>query len=99
MSLTLLNETELGRAVRERLARGQLPQERTGRVWGGHGTGQPCAVCDRPIGQDEVEYEVQLPLNGAVRSFRFHIPCQAAWQSECARLTQADHAATTNRRG
>ena len=81
-------ETELRLVARERIARGQLPCGATSRMWSGHGSDLPCALCDKPIQPDEVEYEVELRESGALHTIRFHILCQSMWQAECVR---ADH--------
>ena len=84
MPLTKL-ETELRRIARERIAKEQLPREAPSQMWGGHGTGELCALCDKPIQRDEVEYEVEGHIGGTVHWFRFHVVCQSVWQLECAR--------------
>ena len=84
MPLTQL-QADLWTLARERIAQGQLPREADARMWGGHGTGQPCTLCDNPIRRDEVEFEVEEHRDGAVHTFRFHRICQSVWQLECAR--------------
>jgi len=84
MPLTKL-EAALRPIARERIAKRQLPCEAPSKMWGGHGTGQRCALCDKPIQRDEVEYEVEGHIDGAVQAFRFHVVCQSVWQLECAR--------------
>jgi hypothetical protein len=56
-------------------------------MWAGHGTGQLCALCDKPIQRDEVEYEVEHHRldDEIAQTSRFHIVCQSIWQLECAR--------------
>ena len=85
MPLTKL-EAELRPIARERIANRQLPQQAPSQMWGGHGTGQPCALCDKPILPEEIEYELEGHIDGTVRSFRFHLVCQSVWQLECARV-------------
>jgi hypothetical protein len=54
------------------------------RVWGGRGTGQPCALCDKPIEPTQVEYELEVRTRGSVQSYRFHVECcQSLLQTEC----------------
>ena len=84
MPLTKL-ETELRLVARERIAQGRLPCGTALRMWGGHGTEQPCDLRDKPIRPEEVEYEVEVRDSGAVHTFRFHILCQSMWQAECVR--------------
>jgi hypothetical protein len=80
-------EKELRPIARERIAKGQMPGEAPTRFWGGFGTGWPCALCDKPIQSDEIEYEVK-PIEAAVQTLRFHRVCHYAWQLECARVKQ-----------
>lgn len=85
MPLTELEE-KLRPIARERIAKGQLPCEVPSRMWGGRGTGKPCALCDRPIEWEDGELEVEeRVVDGAVQIYRFHIVCQSVWQLECAR--------------
>ena len=84
MPLTQL-EAELRLIARARIASGQLPCEAVAQMWGGHGTGEPCALCDKPIQGDEIEFEVEERVEGSVQTLRFHMVCQSVWQLECAR--------------
>jgi hypothetical protein len=54
MSFTELEET-LRPIARERIARRQLSSGGLSRMWSGYGTGQLCALCDKPIQLNEVE--------------------------------------------
>ena len=78
-------ERELRPIARGRIAKGQMPGEAPTRFWGGFGSGRPCALCDKPIQSDEIEYEVK-PIEAAVQTLRFHRVCHYAWQLECARV-------------
>lgn len=79
-------EQGLGPVARERIKKGHLPRVEVLRLWGGRGTGQLCALCDKPITPDEIEYEVECCLDRSARTFWFHIACQRAWQLERDRL-------------
>ena len=76
-------EMELRSIARQRIEQGQLPSAAPLRIWAGHGAGQLCALCDRPIPSDEVELEVEVCVQGATRTLRFHNDCQMYWQIEC----------------
>jgi hypothetical protein len=89
-------EKELRPIARERIAKGQMPREAPTRFWGGFGTGQPCALCDKPIQSDEIEYEVK-PIEAAVQSLRFHRVCHYAWQLECDRVKRKPRGIPKNR--
>ncbi|HKV71442.1 MAG TPA: hypothetical protein VJN62_09360, partial [Gemmatimonadales bacterium] len=54
------------------------------RTWGGPGAGLKCAVCELPIGTDQMEFEVQFIHEGqtAPDVTRFHLDCFAAWELE-----------------
>src|ERR1700722_7584082 len=52
------NEEELKQRARVRIREGMLPCVTHYRTWGGHGSNEPCALCDLVIGGDEVEYEI-----------------------------------------
>lgn len=83
MPLTRVEEA-LRPLARERIAKGQLPSGDLLRMWGGHGTGKVCSLCDKPIQSDEIEYEVEH-TGAVVQALRFHMVCLSAWQLECAR--------------
>ena len=78
-------EATLRPIARERIKKGQLPNKPPSKMWGGHGGGEFCSLCDRPIGPDEVELEFDGQVDGIERTFRFHMVCQSVWQLECAR--------------
>jgi len=84
MPLTQL-ESELRPTARERIAKGQLPSAPSRRMWGGRGAGEICALCDRPILAEEIEYEVEAYTDGAKRAFQFHILCHSVWVLACVR--------------
>jgi len=69
MPLTQL-EAELRPIARERIATGQLPREVPTKMWGGPGSGQPCALCDKPIRHEEVELELEVHMDENVRPLR-----------------------------
>lgn len=85
MPLTQL-ETELRLTARERIAKGQLPSQTPAQIWAGNGSGQPCALCRKPIQREEVEFEIEDRSDGAARTLRFHQVCESVWQLECARI-------------
>jgi len=88
-------EKELRPTARARIAKGQMPSEAPTRFWGGFGTGRPCALCDKPIQSDEIEYEVK-PTGAAVQTLWFHRVCHYAWQLECARVKRKPRAIPKN---
>jgi hypothetical protein len=50
-------------------------------MWGGHGSGLVCSLCDVPI--LETETEMELEYEGSVENsvVRFHLQCQSIWES------------------
>ena len=77
-----LLDVELRLRARQEIEKGRLPGSTALSLWGGRGSGQACTVCGDPIEADQVEYEIADACGGEV--FRFHLPCHAAWQFECA---------------
>lgn len=72
--------------ARQRIATGELPCSPTAPTWGSRGSGAPCSLCKRPIGTEEIEYEVAaVDPRGIAEAtpVRFHLTCHAAWQAEC----------------
>ena len=50
--------------AREAIKGGKLPRQAPDRTWGGPGVGAACAVCERPVKKDELEFEIQLAHDG-----------------------------------
>ena len=75
-------ETALRMSVRQRIEHGLLPSVRPRQIAAGYGSGHFCVVCDDPISNQQVEYEVED--TGTGRRLLFHSDCHALWQSECA---------------
>jgi hypothetical protein len=90
-----MTEEELRRLARERIDRHELPYEEPAQIWGGRGSGHPCALCRSPIEPAECEYELEQSLDGALQVFHFHVECESIWQRECTEdlLTQAQERA------
>ena len=65
--------------VRDKLNAGALPYDEPVKVWAGHGSGQPCAVCGKPVVPAEVEYEPQYDAGPPIR---FHTECHHVWEAE-----------------
>lgn len=80
------SDLDLAALARQRILASELPLSRRSRVYGGGGSGQPCALCRRPIAADEVEYEVEIPDAGVTSPLAFHIECCAVWRSTCVHL-------------
>ncbi len=80
------DEAILRAQAREAVENGKLPARRPDRTWGGPGVGAPCSVCDHPVTEDEMEFEIQFArdANGisGLDKFHVHIRCFAAWEFE-----------------
>jgi len=76
------HEFELRKAALERIERGLLPRQIPKTVWAGRGSGQPCSLCDQPIGGSEMEYELADGDGASARgrTVRLHLRCHALWQ-------------------
>jgi hypothetical protein len=81
------NEEELKQRARVRIREGMLPCVTHYRTWGGHGSNEPCALCDLVIGGDEVEYEIEAPAAAGGGLYRFHFLCHDAWQYVCVQAS------------
>jgi hypothetical protein len=78
-----MDEPEVRQRVFARLGEGKLPRQPPSRLWGGPGVNAPCAVCDRPVRTDEMEFEVQFALDGGAPHFdvyHVHTRCYAVWE-------------------
>ena len=79
------DEPRLREQAREAIKGGKLPRQAPDRTWGGPGVGAPCAVCERPVKKDELEFEIQFAHDGdnpGLDKFHVHIRCFAAWEFE-----------------
>jgi hypothetical protein len=79
------NEAELRKVAREVLRAGKLPRREPDRTWGGPGVGALCAVCEKPVTRDELEYEVQFAHDGespGLDKYHLHLRCFAVWELE-----------------
>jgi len=65
--------------VRDKLKAGTLPYDDPVKMWAGHGSGQPCAVCEEPVLLAQVEYEPQYDTRPPIR---FHTGCHRLWEAE-----------------
>jgi hypothetical protein len=54
-------------------------------TWGGPGGGLECAVCQRPVTTNEMEFEIQFAHDGdspGIDKYHVHVRCFAAWEFE-----------------
>jgi hypothetical protein len=79
------DEKMLREKARAAVRSGKLPRRRPDRTWGGPGVGALCAVCELPVTQAEMEFEIQFTRDGSnpgLDKFHVHIRCFAAWEFE-----------------
>lgn len=82
------DEEALRRSARAALQAGKLPNARPVRMRGGNGFGMACAICDAPIAQDEVGYELEFAAESSSpqrTELHAHARCFAAWELERTR--------------
>jgi hypothetical protein len=83
------DEPSLREKAREAISNGGLPRQRPNRMFGGAGTGGPCALCGESIPQTGAEIEIEFNRHGATPGldrYRLHYRCFTAWESERVRL-------------
>jgi hypothetical protein len=70
--------------ARERIRSGELPTRTPSSTWGGSGDGARCAVCEEHLSRDELEVEFEVtPQDGQEGgTYRMHVSCYIAWESE-----------------
>jgi hypothetical protein len=79
------DESILRAQARTVVQQGKLPARAPDRTWGGSGVGAPCQICERPVGKDEMEFEIEFARDGdnpGLDKFHVHIRCFAAWEFE-----------------
>ena len=78
----VLPMSELHARVLKRIDDGRLPIATSTRVDARYGAGDKCDLCDLPITEHKIEYDVTD--QGSGKSLHFHLACHTAWQRECA---------------
>jgi hypothetical protein len=71
--------------ARAAIQSGKVPARTPDRTWGGPGVGAKCAVCEKPVTQNELEFEIQFAHDGdnlGLDEFHVHTRCFAAWEFE-----------------
>ncbi|HEY1889463.1 MAG TPA: hypothetical protein VGG63_03610 [Steroidobacteraceae bacterium] len=78
------DDSVLRARAREAMKSGNLPHHRPQSVWGGPGSGEPCAVCDEAVDKEDVELELQFSSDGEAGTLHYHVHarCFAAWEIE-----------------
>ena len=79
------DEVRLREQARAAIQSGKLPSRNPDRTWGGPGVGAMCAVCEKPVTKEDMEFEIQFARDGdnpGLDKFHVHIRCYAAWEFE-----------------
>lgn len=78
------DESVLRARACEAMKTGNLPDHSPERLWGGLGSGDPCAVCGNVVDKADVELELQFTSDGvsAAANYLVHAKCFAAWELE-----------------
>jgi hypothetical protein len=78
------DEARLREQARATIQHRKLPSRQPDATWGGPGVGAVCAVCERPVTKQEMEFEIEFEHDGApdLDKFHVHIRCFAAWEFE-----------------
>jgi hypothetical protein len=80
------DEIEVRQMARDALRGNRLPPRRPDRMWGGPGSGQPCAVCAGVVERDQMGFDLEFSSEesaGSPVATRYvHVRCFAAWEFE-----------------
>jgi hypothetical protein len=79
------DEPSLRAKAREAIRSGRLPTKKPDRMFGGAGTGIPCAVCGESVARSDAEIEIEFNRHGATPGLdqhHLHYRCFAAWEFE-----------------
>lgn len=79
------DESRLREQARTAIQNGKLPSRPPDRTWGGPGVGAMCAVCEKPVTTDQLEFEIQFVRDGSspgLDKYHVHVRCFAAWEFE-----------------
>ena len=79
------DEVRLREQARAAIQSGKLPSRNPDRTWGGPGVVAMCAVCEKAVTKEDMEFEIQFARDGdnpGLDKFHVHIRCYAAWEFE-----------------
>ena len=84
-----MSDATVRRVVRDKIADGRLPGDRTGSVSVTNGTDEICNVCSEPVSLEEVLYRLAHERSGR---FVLHTSCFAVWRDERNKMAAAQAA-------
>lgn len=76
---TALDSVALREQISARIEQGMLPAAGEQKIFGGYGSGQPCAACDAPVLQSQVLYEVEVQQQQGLIVLALHRSCFDIW--------------------
>jgi hypothetical protein len=79
-----MNDAIVRLVVRDKIANGWLPRDRTGAVSATNGTDERCDACSAAVSPEEVLVRVS---HAGSRRFAFHATCFAIWRDERNKMT------------
>jgi hypothetical protein len=61
-----------------------IPNRPPDRLWGGYGTGLPCAICGLALRSDEIEFEIEFFDSTRLSPLLYHLhdQCFSVWELE-----------------
>jgi hypothetical protein len=91
------DESALRENALDAILSGKLPTQKPSRVYGGPGSGNPCAVCGQTVPQADTEFEIEFDRHGVIAlipnrhvqvmlKFNLHYRCFAAWEFERTKI-------------
>lgn len=89
----MADESVLRAWAREAVKTGKLPDRPPERIWGGPGSGAPCAMCGKTVANEDVEFELQFASDQGPGAANCHVHarCFAAWELERRNGTPTGH--------
>jgi hypothetical protein len=74
------DESRLRAQARMAIQSGRFPSRNPDRTWGGPGVGAKCSVCDLPITEEQLEFEIQFARDGGTPPGldKFHVTSGAS---------------------
>jgi hypothetical protein len=85
------DEPILRAQARKAIQNDVIPGRKPDRTWGGPGVGARCAICEKPVTKDEMEFEIEFARDGTapgLDKYHVHLRCFAAWEFERGRLSE-----------
>jgi hypothetical protein len=85
------DEATLREFTRHAIRKGKLPRRGPDRAWGGPGIGALCAVCEKLVTRDQMEYGLEFARDGdnpGLDKLHLHARCFAAWEFERTKFEQ-----------